>query len=260
MINFYIKNGYLICKNLLDKNLINETKEEILQVFCYYNKKKYKNLEDACFNLFEKDYDSFITCAKASQKIISLKNIFFSKEILKILHKLGLKIPSINTEPIVHYSSKYTAKNDFYWKVPFHQDWPSNQGSLNGITCWIPFQKTNKKLGALELVPKSHLWGSLEHKYEGIPVIKNTNFVNKKIKIAEMEIGDVLFFNTFLVHKSGINKTKKIRLSSATRYNDLAENTFIERNYPNHPENEKRMANTNFPNKKQLKKAINVGI
>ena len=66
----------------------------------------------------------------------------------------------------------------------------------------------------------------------------------------EVKQGDALFFSSFLVHRSGDNVTDAIRWSCHFRYNDLAENTFIERKYPNPytyaPQQE--LITENFPN------------
>ena len=44
--------------------------------------------------------------------------------------------------------------------------------------------------------------------------------------------GDLILFNSFLVHKSGNNITDKIRWSCHMRYNDLEDKSFIKRGYP----------------------------
>ena len=47
-----------------------------------------------------------------------------------------------------------------------------------------------------------------------------------------MEQGDVIFFSSFLIHRSGTNETEHIRWSTHFRYNDLDEKSFVERGYP----------------------------
>ena len=47
-----------------------------------------------------------------------------------------------------------------------------------------------------------------------------------------MKQGDIILFNSFLVHKSGNNITDSIRWSCHMRYNDVSEKSFIERGYP----------------------------
>ena len=46
------------------------------------------------------------------------------------------------------------------------------------------------------------------------------------------ERGDVLFFSSFLIHRSGQHGREGVRLSISARYENAAETTFIERLYP----------------------------
>ena len=54
------------------------------------------------------------------------------------------------------------------------------------------------------------------------------------ISISNLEAGDIVFFNSKLVHKSGNLSCNDIRWTAQFRYNDLLESNFIERGYP-HP-------------------------
>jgi phytanoyl-CoA hydroxylase len=63
---------------------------------------------------------------------------------------------------------------------------------------------------------------------------KVDSFTDADFVAVEVEQGDVLFFSSFLVHRSGTNVTESIRWSCHFRYNNLAEETFIDRGYP-HP-------------------------
>ena len=108
------------------------------------------------------------------------------------------------------------------------------QGSLNSTVVWFPLVDVNKDLGALEVIPKSHRWGLLESEqndwYREIKGLEDDKYVS-----VEVEAGDVLFFSSFLVHRSGNNVTDKIRWSCHFKYNDLDEQTFIEKGHPHIP-------------------------
>ena len=76
------------------------------------------------------------------------------------------------------------------------------------------------------------------------------NEVEKKINI-----GDAFIFSSFLVHRSSINKSNKIRISLQFRYNDLIEKTYIERGFPvnyKHAEPKKKIITRKFPKQKDL--------
>src|ERR1043166_965013 len=87
-------------------------------------------------------------------------------------------------------------------------------------------------LGALEIVPKSHVLGLLESvENDWYRTVEGT--ADDKYVSVEVKAGDALFFSAFLLHRSGNNITDSVRWSCHFRYNDLAEPTFIERKYPN---------------------------
>ena len=107
------------------------------------------------------------------------------------------------------------------------------QGSLDSVVVWIPLTAIGKSLGALEIVPGSQRRGLLTSKVEDgfglVDAFRDDEFVP-----VETEVGDALFFSSFLVHRSGNNVTSSIRWSCHFRYNNLDEETFIRRGYP-HP-------------------------
>jgi ectoine hydroxylase-related dioxygenase (phytanoyl-CoA dioxygenase family) len=87
-------------------------------------------------------------------------------------------------------------------------------------------------MGYLEIIPKSHLKGALKQKDNTL--LHNETFDEKDFIKIKMNKGDVLFFSTFLIHKSGNNTSEKIRLTTHIRYDDAKEKSFIKRKYPHH--------------------------
>jgi phytanoyl-CoA hydroxylase len=256
MKNSYFENGYILIKNLFEKEEIIKIKKDINKVFDFYCG---SHQDKDVINIFKKDFEGFIGCTQICQNLISLYDIFVNKSVIKVIKQLGLKQPCINTKPLISFSCKSTAKNECYWKVPAHQDWPSTQGSINGITCWVPLLNVDKKLGPLELSPKTHLLGFLDFIDNGVPVLKSDDYSYVSVP---MSIGDALFFSNFTIHRSGINlKENKIRLSAHFRYDDFSENSFIERKYPHHRIDKRKegILFPNFPNSKQIKKIFKTG-
>jgi phytanoyl-CoA hydroxylase len=225
------EDGFFLFKNFFEKKYIEKIKQKINYVFLNFCKKDNYN-DQIVFDLFKNDFDSFHGCANVCQNLPEIFRLQSDELLIEYLQTLGLKQPIINTRPLISISSKKTAKNDNYWKVPAHQDWPSTQGSINGLTCWIPLVDTDKKLGCLEVIPKSHLLGCLDHDEEtGVPLLKYS--LCDDWQSIEMQVGDVLFFNYFTIHRSGTNSTdNKIRWSLHLRYDDAAEESFVRRKFP----------------------------
>jgi phytanoyl-CoA hydroxylase len=181
---------------------------------------------------FLEDPDGFINCGKTCQHLISLHRLSLREEVVEKLIALGVERPNICTRPVLYFNSKHLAKSESYYKSPPHQDWRSMQGSLNAMVIWVPLADVSKDLGALEIIPGSHVWG-LQDSREDEWYRRIEGLSDAQYQTVAVSAGDVLFFSAFLVHRSGNNITDSIRWSCHFRYNDLEESTFVSRKYPN---------------------------
>jgi phytanoyl-CoA hydroxylase len=239
----YNKNGFLLLKNFFPKNEIIRVHEEAKDVFKAQLRRHHLDSEDltveanfdaALYALFETDFGDVVNCGRQVQHLISLHRLGTDPRVLDQLKELGLAFPCISTRPVMFFNSRHLAKREEYWRLGAHQDWRSSQGSLDAITIWVPLVDIGERLGALEVIPGSHKWGLLES--EGVSYYGK---ISKEISAGaflpvEVERGDALVFSSFLVHRSGTNSTESIRWSIHFRYNNLSEQTFINRGYP-HP-------------------------
>lgn len=181
---------------------------------------------------FSEEPEGFINCGKTCQHLISLHRLSLCEEIVKQLIALGIKKPSICTRPVLYFNSRNLAKSEVYYKSPPHQDWRSMQGSLNAMVVWVPLAHVPRELGALEIIPGSHIWG-LQDSREDEWYRRIEGLRDEQYESVEINAGDVLFFSAFLVHRSGNNVTDSIRWSCHFRYNDLEEPSFVCPKYPN---------------------------
>jgi phytanoyl-CoA hydroxylase len=261
-LNNYKKNGYILIKNFFEKNLLSQVQAEAKAVFI--NRMLYSGIipkkeltevefETAMYNFFKNDTEAFINCGKTCQHLISLHKLSLDEKLIGKIKYLGVKEPVISTRPVMYFNSRHLAQSEVYYKTPPHQDWRSIQGSLNSIVAWVPLIDINKALGCLEVIPGSHQDGLQNSEkddwFRSIPAIAENKFASLNV-----ETGDVLFFSTFLIHRSGNNITESIRWSCHFRYNDLSEETFIARKYPNpyiyKPQQE--LITPDFPDKKLI--------
>jgi phytanoyl-CoA hydroxylase len=219
-----------------------------------------REFENGMRRYFLEDSVGFINCGKTCQHLIGLHKLSLRENLVAQLIALGLTKPNICTRPVLFFNSRHLAKVEFYYKYPPHQDWRSMQGSLNSVVVWVPLANIPRELGALEVVPGSHLWGLQESRedswYRHIEGLPDTQYDS-----VEMEAGDVLIFSAFVVHRSGDNITDSIRWSCHFRYNDLEEPTFVCRKYPN-PYNyapQQELVTKNFPSIEELRKVFAAG-
>ena len=220
-----------------------------------------REFENGMRRYFLEDSGGFINCGKTCQHLISLHQLSLRESLVTELVALGLTKPNICTRPVLFFNSRHLAKVEFYYKYPPHQDWRSMQGSLNSVVVWVPLADIPRELGALEVVPGSHLWGLQESRednwFRHIEELPDSQYDSM-----EMEAGDVLIFSAFVVHRSGDNITDSIRWSCHFRYNDLEEPTFVSRKFPNPytyaPQQE--LVTKNFPSIEELRTVFSAGV
>ena len=240
LFNFYKKYGFLIIRNLFDKEQIQNITNQAQNIYKTQMMKlnlisslniNNQEFEDNIKILFKNNFDTFLNCGKQCQHIIDLWKLSLDDKIINIIKFLGIKNPNISTRPVLFSNSKYISKTDMNHTVPPHQDWASMQGSINSIVCWIPLVDINQNLGSIALVPASPKLGLLSNeKKDSFGLVDNFN--DDDFKSCDVKQGDAIFFSSFLVHKSGDNITSNIRWSTHFRYNDLDEKTFVENGYP----------------------------
>jgi phytanoyl-CoA hydroxylase len=265
----YKKNGIIKIKNLIKKNdikkilkkinllLLNELKSKKL-----LDKKKQLSLFenpkylDKYRKKFPVEYNNLTL--RVIQRFVEVYNIGSSSKILSIIKCLGLESPAFSTDPLIMLNSKFTNNKKGMGYAPYHQDWRTIQGSLNCLVIWVPFVKILPNMGSIFYLPSTHKRGLFKtKKHPWFEKIYLTNSEIRKEKKDNIGIGDAFIFSSFLVHRSAINKSKKIRVSLQYRFNDLAEKSYIQRNFPvnyKHAEPKKKIITKNFPKKEDLER------
>jgi phytanoyl-CoA hydroxylase len=250
MNDFYKQNGYFLVKGLFPAWEIRALRERMVDVFRIYTGNYHTEYLKLIKDLFRNDKDGFIGCANICQNLVELTRFSVDERLLTVVKSLGVDFPSINTRPLVSFSSPQTASNDNYWRIPAHQDWPSTQGSINGLTCWMPLIDVDPELGPLEIAAGTHLLGFIEHDDDGVPKLnRECNFTSIK-----MIMGDAIFFSNFTIHRSGNNTSEEIRWTVHFRFDDVKEKTFIDRKYPRHRKDVRKagILYPDFPNETQI--------
>jgi phytanoyl-CoA hydroxylase len=245
MLAGFKENGYLHLPGFLEKNLIDEVLVQSKQIFIHqFKQKKYINhanlneispfdFDQLMYRLFDDDVQTLANCGKQIQHLISLHRLSLHPKLISLLKDIGMTFPNISTRPVLFFNHPKLAKEKVFYKVDAHQDWRSMQGSLNSVVIWLPLIDVSKDLGALEILPKSHLLGLITNNIDhGFGMVKLTEEQKNELLTVEVKVGDILIFNSFLIHQSGENISSTPRWSCHFRYNDLAEPTFIERGYP----------------------------
>jgi hypothetical protein len=261
------KEGYIIIKNFFSKEEINKIYTEArnlfaLQIERVLGKKVDINdcdtFEQAMFDLFEADFTTFVNTGKQAQHLISLHHLGTDPKIINVLKNLGYEFPMIGVRPSMQFNSRYLSKGGSHWKLGAHQDWRTGQGSLDSMVMWFPMVDCGADLGALQILPASHKEGLLKSDTSGYLGSIQEELPEENYVQTSFEVGDLLIFSAFLVHRSGENITKNIRWSIQLRYNNMAEPTFKERGFPMPYiyKPEENLVTPDFPKKEQLEEVF----
>jgi hypothetical protein len=250
--NNFINEGYCI-----EKNLINENEHEEL-FFMFYdlaistivrNKINHefqlKKIADLEYPLNLKELDKvLLLLLKFDNKLIGeiYDTVSYSSTFLKIVSKSQIEEITKSLLNINKYNTIYSWTHRVRIDPPrderrtygWHQEIFYTIPDTKFLQTWCPLiRDANVKNGTIEVCPKSHkegiarqTWNEIEGK--ATQIIVNDEIVNKyEKKELSMKIGEVLFFDPHLFHRSGHNSTQdEIRFSLVGMWNDTTIKTF----------------------------------
>jgi 2-oxoglutarate-dependent dioxygenase len=101
----------------------------------------------------------------------------------------------------------------------FHQDNQYTKFDGPGINLWTALTPMTKENGCLQVIPRSHLQGTLESELSGDgDQHKKIRWEPKDFVSIEMHPGDCVAFTRLTVHGSGANTTNEHRVAYANQY------------------------------------------
>lgn len=122
-----------------------------------------------------------------------------------------------------------------YFGLVTHQDFPSVQGSLDGVVVWFPLVDVDQDNFPIEIIPGSHKLGllpTIDHG-ESTWEVKPESYNASDFLPIDAKAGDVLFMSVFMIHRSSLEgKPGAFRLAMSTRFDNGDEPTFVDRAYP----------------------------
>lgn len=251
-INFFHKNGYIVHKSSIWKDLKESVKKSYLETsFKIINKnlswkealpyspeitfdklliqineleqsKKIEGLSSVLYEFFPKIIDSY--------------NLLTNEKLMNLLDHLGCNFPVPATVPVC----RIDRPNNQFFLTPWHQDYWYSLVSLKSITVWIPILPLKKESGRMEVIPSTHKDGIYKFKvfdgYEPYEAIIDQDTLNKKMEVP-VEDDEILIFYQTLLHKSQINTSEIPRVTIQLRYNNLDDLEVLKNSFrPDHSE------------------------
>ena len=156
---------------------------------------------------------------------------------------VGVAEQILDDEPY-HYHSKMIlkdAESGGAWE--WHQDygyWYHNGLLQPKLTsCFIAIDAATRENGCLQVIPKSHKLGRMDHQRTGEQSTVDPERMEAILKIYPsqdilMKPGDVLFFHANLLHRSNPNNSTQSRWAMICCYNARSNNPYKESHHPSY--------------------------
>lgn len=181
--------------------------------------------------LFKGDFKAYHGAARLANHLISVHSFGACPDIQDTLRALGLSQPTICARPLVWFHAPFLAKTTRYHRLPAHQEWSNMQGSYDGCVVWAPLVDVTPEMGRLQVVPGSHARGLLpfsEDAANDYPLRTDDHALSEET-FTEVYVppGEVLLFSAFLVHRSGVNRSDRARITVNFRFNNADDPGFV---------------------------------
>jgi phytanoyl-CoA hydroxylase len=238
----YRRSGYAVAGGAIELAELDAIAEDIRGVFVRRARalglpspaaSDHDGLSQFLLKFFATDRESYLAAARQTQYLASVHRLGLGSAIMQLIGEIGLEVPSQSTRPVVHFMADGLRIEGGYHKTPAHQDWRSAQGSLDGVTIWLPIFDVTHADYPLEVVPGSHLSGLLASTDDAFGHrIVDGLVSDDDFKPLPMRRGDVVVFSGFLVHRTGAMGGNRVRIALSYRFNNAADPSYVERNYP----------------------------
>ena len=206
----FLKNGYVILNNVIDKNLIKKSKSIIASSLNNHtNKKKLKNesLEKLFYDVRKKysQHEVQVFLAKSLVNNNIIQNILLQDKV----HKAISNLLGNDLEFATQFELAINVKNvnDEYLVKKYHQEFWSGVG-INTLLLWVPINLKNK-MGTIEVIKESHKWGHIPHQNRE-PITLPAD--SKKI-IVKADEGSLVLMSAFTIHKTVPNILSEPRIA-----------------------------------------------
>ena len=220
-LKFFKQYGFLIIRDLVSKSEIKKCLKSTKKmqkkgisdnnVSKYYEQsiiRKDKEVLVRIENFYKKNKD--LTSLINNKKIFEiLKNIFHDKPII-FKEKINYKLPGCRQDKL-------------------HQDSQAGWGKYckNFVSVLISLEYSNLNNGCLQFDVSGNNSKKLINK--SMKPLQVKNLKKPKFKSFIMFPGDVIFFNSFIPHKSNFNKSTKSRIQVYLTYNKISDGNFRKR-------------------------------
>lgn len=243
LISSYQKNGFLVLRNIIPHEKINELLDLIAQVIKieadrigFHETDKEKLLNEIIIKLRKEHPIS----SSWIYETVNNSNIF-----KKFIYNLGIEetvselintknIKSIGTiSPNLRIDFPDDTKNTRTW----HQDghyFLDNSDGFDSLVVWISLTGANKENGTVIICPESHKEKKIKPEFGSAGNLISEQYTTpqkivdkyKKIHL-NTEVGDLAIIQMDLIHRSGYNSSDKVRYTAQIRFTNFEKDDYM---------------------------------
>ena len=235
----FATDGFYIARGLLKRDATHRCRQQIQSVFnnqlLHLDLAPSNDLFSDALALHDADITRYKKTLASLWRLQAIGALFNDIRIQQFLEDvLGFGPVFVPGGQTVHVQSEELKIPGGYFGLKAHQDWPSVQGSLDGVGVWIPLSNIDMNGFPLEVARGSHLAGLMEpagSNYDSIWQVDTCSDSDFEGLCVEQD--DVVFFSNFLVHRSGLNgRANFMRIACSSRFDNGGEPSFISRAQP----------------------------
>lgn len=245
--SIFLRDGFCVLRDIVPKSLIDDLKKAIKGQCLYLA--NHNNIElDKTLGL-DKIYNVLCSHDRGLGSII-FENVRYLPEFLALVSCKNIRdiaVDFLDSEVLFSPNNSNTFRIDRHGedehKLNWHQDYTYEFLSNPSLTFWVPIVDTPSELGPPIIIAGSQkelkktkftLAKNMHGRDKVIPIISKD-----ELKVHDSEIisddfhaGDVLVMDTFVVHKSGENKSKtNNRWTAQIRIGTFEDKGLAERNW-----------------------------
>lgn len=231
-ISFLRKNGYQVLRgflpyqkmNSIRSYLVNEKENTLKKIKSHFYFSSEEQLVETIgklldnldeFNALDEDLKQWLSGhfprdVRLSSKVLSLMECSQIKDLYSAL--FPGEDPKVHLPPVL----RFVLPHNPYAAVPPHQDISYNKHMGDFFVMWTPFCSIDSKRGGVELFEGTQNYPEQLEKLDRQFWLEGLEMSKEPIHF-DMEMGDVLVFNRFLIHQSRANMSNKTRISGDFR-------------------------------------------
>jgi ectoine hydroxylase-related dioxygenase (phytanoyl-CoA dioxygenase family) len=240
-VNEFDENGFLIIRDFYEKQAIDHVRKELFDIIGFASRQRGINIRGSNFDpenfdigfneILAKDREVGSIVYDAAKHLLS-----FHRLLCEDKHEKVMKLLRLNCFPAIAsggYGVRIDNPGEDKFRAYWHQEYPSQLRSINGVVFWSPLVKMYKELGPVMFAPKSHKLGICKVKLDEdesrsgaykLRLVDEEKVISRFGVIAPILMpGDVVVVDYLTLHASGKNSSDRSRWSMQFRYFDFAD-------------------------------------